>query len=141
MFPGRALPASWTLHLGMFLFLRRRQKRTPKIHHYPFLHMKCSLLLLIKLCGPLGRCYNLNFCAQLLTWCLSMLLLFAVNNIFLLLLQLCNFVFPPKVLCHMFEISRCLVFALTSGNPKDEAAGTHQSSAALSIIWINCVAH
>lgn len=126
-------------HLGMFLFLRRRQKTTPKIHHYAVLHMKCSLLLLIKFCAPLGRFCNLNFSAQPLTWCLSMVLLFAVNNIFILLLQLCNFVFSPKVLCHMFGISKFMAFSLESGNPQN--VETIQSSAALSFIWISCVAH
>lgn len=96
----RALPASWTLQLGMFLFLKRKQKTTPQILHFAVLHMKWSLLLLIKFFRefPLGRCYNLNCSAQLLTWCLSMVLLFAINNIFILLLQLCSFGFSPKVL-------------------------------------------
>lgn len=76
MFPWQGSSSQLDTAAGNVLVFKEETKTTPKIHHYSILPMKHSLLFLIKLCAPLGRCYNLKFCAQLLTWCLSMLLLF-----------------------------------------------------------------
>lgn len=46
----------------------------------------------------------------------------------------------------MFEIARCMAFALASGNPKDIATETLQSNSMLHVqqrteTYINCIAH